>query len=106
MVNLRRMERQAIRNERVDLLFYKVVKKGEKGMLKPIDLKSNVPFVVIKALLDNTTTDGFYEKLAADLLQRGVQTGTTVQLRAKFSKSNATIDPAYKGTRILCEVNI
>lgn len=106
MVNLKRLERQAALNERVELLFYKVIEKEGKRMLKPLDLKTSVPIAVIKAVLDNTVLDSFYERLAKDLQARGVEPGTLVQLRAKFSKSNSTFNPAFKGTHVLCEVTV
>src|SRR3989338_172112 len=106
MVNLRRMERQAVANERVELLFYKVLEKNGKRMLKPLDIKTSVPIAIIKAVLDNTIIETFYERLAKDLQTRGVEPGTTVQLRAKFSKSNTAVDSALKGVHILCEVKL
>lgn len=106
MVNLRRMEKQAAANERIELLFYKVIEKGGKRMMKPLDIKTNIPIAIVKAVLDNTITDNFYDRLAKDLRARGVEPGTMVQLRANFSKSNSTIDPAFKGTHVLCEVTV
>jgi hypothetical protein len=91
-------------NERVELLFYEVITKGNRKMMKPIDLNTTVPISVVKAILDNTIVDTFYERLENDMRARGVKPGTKVQLRAKFSKSNATFNPEFKGTVVLCEV--
>ncbi len=107
MVNLRRLEKGSVANERVQLAFYKVLEKNGKKMMKPLpELKTDVPIAIIKAVLDNTITESFYDRLARDLLARGIETGTTVQLRAVFSKSNAMVDPAFKGTHVLCEVKV
>ncbi len=106
MVNLRRLERQAAASERVELLFYKIIEKGRKRMLKPLNIKTQIPLIIVKAILDDTITDKFYEKLSKDLIERGIEKGTMVQLRANFSKSNAAIDSAYKGTHVLCEVKV
>jgi hypothetical protein len=48
----------------------------------------------------------FYDTLSRNLRERGVAPGTKVQLRAKFSEGHAMLDPALKGTRILCEVTV
>lgn len=106
MVNLRRLERNAIANERAELLFYKVVEKDGKRMLKPLAMKTQVPLAIVKAVLENTIVDRFYETLSNDLKQRDIEDGTIVQLRVRFSRSNTLANPAYKGTRILCEVNV
>lgn len=106
MVSIRRMEKNEAATERVDLIFYKIIEKDGKRMLKPLDLKTSVPIAVIKAVWDNTIVESFYDRLARDLEARGVEKGTTVQLRVKFSKSNSTIDPAFKGTHVLCEVKV
>ncbi|MFH1521251.1 MAG: hypothetical protein ABID61_06400 [Candidatus Micrarchaeota archaeon] len=106
MVNLRRMQRQAALNERVELIFYKVTEKDGKKLLKPLKINTTVPISVVKAILDRTIVDSFYHRLANDLLERGVKSGTTVQIRANFSKSNAAVDPAFTGTHVLCEVKV
>lgn len=106
MVNLRRMQRHAALNERVDLVFYTVTEKDGKKILKPLAIKTTVPISVVKAVLDRTIVDSFYQRLSSDLLERGVKTGTTIQVRANFSKSNADVDPAFKGTHVLCEVKV
>lgn len=106
MVNLRRMQRHAALNERVELTFYKVTEKDGKKLLKPLSIKTSVPISVVKAVLDRTIVDSFYQRLSNDLLERGVEAGTTIQIRANFSKSNATVDPAFKGIHVLCEVKV
>lgn len=106
MVNLRRLDKWAASNERVELLFYKVIEKKGKRMLKPLDIKTSVKIAIVKAVLDNTIIDSFYDRLAKDLQERGVEAGTLVQLRAKFNKSNSAIDPAFKGTHMLCEIKV
>lgn len=106
MVNLRRIEKQAAANERVEIVFYKVIEREKKRMLKPLNIKTEIPLAMVKAILDNTIIDAFYERLSKDLIARGVEKGTLVEIRANFSKSNAGIDPAYKGLHTLCEVKI
>lgn len=106
MVSMRRLEREAAINERVELLFYEVITKGNSKMMKPIKLNTTVPISVVKAILDNTIVNTFYERLENDMRMRGVKPGTKVQLRAKFSKSNTTFNPEFKGTVVLCEVTV
>ena len=106
MVNLRRLEKQAAQNETVELKFYKVNEKHGKKLLKPLTIKTSVPMSVVKAILDKTIVDTFYQRLASDLLDRGVENGTMVQIRAVFSKSNAEFNAAFKGTLVLCEVKV
>lgn len=107
MVSLRRAEREAAANERVELLFYTIIEKNGKKMMKPIKLKkTEVPITVVKAILAGTIVEAFYERLARDLLAQGIDEGTTVQMRAKFSASNTAYDPAFKGTHVLCEVKV
>jgi hypothetical protein len=93
-------------NERVELLFYEVLEKKGKRLLKPLKLNTSVPVSVIKAVSSGTIADSFYQRLAKDLLDRGVAAGTLVQLRAKFSKSSAAIESAANGTHILCEIKV
>ncbi|MDO8553419.1 MAG: hypothetical protein Q7S22_01315 [Candidatus Micrarchaeota archaeon] len=107
MVSLRRAEREAAANERVELLFYKVTVKDGDKIMKPLKIKKiEVPIAVVKAILASTIVEAFYERLSRDLLAEGVEAGTTVQMRAKFSASNTAYDPAFKGTHVLCEVKV
>lgn len=106
MVSMRKLERNAVANEKAELLFYLVLEKEGKRMLKPMPLKTWVPLAIVKAVLENTIVDRFYETLSSDLRQRGVENGAVVQLRVKFSKSNTLANPVYNGTRILCEITV
>lgn len=105
MLNRRRMERAAS-TEKAELLFYKVIEKKGKKMMKPLDMKTKTTLAVVRAVWDNTIIDRFYEQLVTDLRARGIAEGTTVQLRVRFSKSHQEINAAYKGTQILCEVKV
>ncbi len=94
-------------SEPVELLFYEVVKKDGKIVLKPLKkLTSKVPMSVIKAVLDHTISNSFYDRLINDLKARDVKDGTTIQLRAKFAKSHVEISPEFKGIMKLCEVDV
>jgi len=106
MINLRRMEKQAAANARVELLFYEVVEKNGKKLMKPLKLNTSVPVSVVKAVLDRTIVDSFYQRLASDLLARGVKAGKIVQVRADFSKSEGIFEDNFKGTKVLCEVKV
>ena len=106
MVSRRRIERGEATSEKVELLFYKVIKKSGKKMMKPLQFKTKVPLAMVRAVLDNTIVMTFYNRLADDLRSRGVKEGTTVQLRARFSALHAEIHPDFHGTKILCEVTV
>jgi hypothetical protein len=97
---------KGLANEPVDLLFYKIIEKGEKRMLKPLKLESKVPLRMVRAISDDTIVPEFYAQLSRDLISRGVEEGTKVQLRAKFSDAHEMLDPELKGTRVLCEVEV
>ncbi len=105
MVSRRNLDRN-LASELVELLFYKIIEKGESRMLKPLKLDSKVPLKLVRAIADNTIVPSFYETLAADLRKRGVEPGSKVQVRAKFNESHEMLDPALKGTKILCEVDV
>jgi hypothetical protein len=105
MVSRKNLDK-SLASERVDLLFYKVIEKSGKRMLKPLKLESKVPLKLVRAIADNTIIPSFYETLSKDLATRGVEEGTKVQVRAKFSESHEMLDPALKGTKILCEVDV
>jgi hypothetical protein len=105
MVSKRSLERSAA-NESVDLLFYLVIEKNGKKMLKPLKFDSQVPLKLVRAISDNTVLPSFYTKLAKDLIERDVAPGSKVQLRAKFHPSHEMIDPVLKGVRILCEIDV
>lgn len=106
MVNLKRLEREAAGNERVELRFYTVVEKHGGKILKPLAIKTSVPIAVVRAVMDKTIIGTFYQRLGSDLLERGVKPETTVQIRAVFSKSNFDVNPRFKGTVVLCEVKV
>ena len=106
MVNLKRLEREAAGNERVELRFYTVTEKHGKKILKPLAIKTSVPIAVVRAVMDKTIVGTFYQRLGSDLLERGVKSETTVQIRAAFSKSNFGVNPMFKGTVVLCEVKV
>jgi hypothetical protein len=105
MVSRRKLDRTAA-NEPVDLLFYKIIEKEGKRMLKPMKLDTKVPLKLVRAIADDTIVPSFYSTLVKNLIERGVEPGSKVQLRAKFSPTHELIDPALKGTRILCEVDV
>jgi len=105
MVSRRNLDR-SLANEKVDLLFYLVVEKKGKRMLKPLNFDTKVPLKLIRAIADDTIIPSFYSVLAKDLRERGVASGSKVQLRAKFSSIHEMIDPVLKGTKILCEIDV
>lgn len=92
--------------EDVELLFYLVMEKEGRRMLKPLKIETKVPLKLIRAIADDTIVPSFYSRLAQDLRSKGVEPGSKVQLRAKFSSTHEMIDPALKGTRVLCEVDV
>lgn len=97
---------KSLANEAVDLLFYKVIEKDGKRMLKPLKLETKIPLKMVRAIADDTIAPEFYSQLSRDLQKRGVEEGTKVQLRAKFNEAHEMLDPALKGTRVLCEVDV
>jgi hypothetical protein len=105
MVSIRDLDRKASQ-ESVDLLFYKVIEKDGKRMLKPLDINTSISLKLTRAIADQTVVDRFYETLSKNLREKGVEPGTRVQLRAKFSPNHELIDPALKGIRVLCEVDV
>jgi len=105
MGGLRGLDR-ALARESVEIAFYKVIEKRGKRMLKPLDFKTKVSLGLVRAIADDTVIPGFYTTLSRDLRARGIEAGTKVQLRAVFSESHAMLDPALKGTKVLCEVEI
>jgi hypothetical protein len=92
--------------EKVDILFYQIIEKNGKRMLKPLKLDTKVSLKLVRAIADNTVIPGFYDTLARNLRERGVAPGTKVQLRAKFPPAHEMLDPALKGVRVLCEVTV
>ncbi|MFH1394126.1 MAG: hypothetical protein ABIH29_04565 [Candidatus Micrarchaeota archaeon] len=105
MVSRRNLDR-SLASEEVDLLFYLIIEKGGKRMLKPLKIDSKVPLKLIRAIADDAIVPSFYDTLARNLRERGVASGSRVQLRAKFSPNHEMVDPSLKGTRILCEVDV
>ena len=105
MVSRKKLDRTAA-NEPVDLLFYKIIEKDGKRMLKPLKIETKVPLKLVRAIADNTIVPTFYATLAKNLQERGVEEGTRVQLRARFSPNHELIDPVLKGIRVLCEVDV
>lgn len=93
-------------SEKVDILFYQVIEKNGKRMLKPLKIDTKVSLKLIRAVLDNTIISSFYDTLVNNLLDRGVKPGSRVQLRAKFNEAHEMLDPALKGTKVLCEVDV
>lgn len=92
--------------EPVDLLFYLIIEKQGKRMLKPLKIETKIPLKLVRAIADDSIVPRFYSKLVKDLLERGVAPSSKVQLRAKFGPSHELIDPVLKGVRILCEVDV
>jgi len=105
MISRRNLDR-SLATERVDLVFYLVIEKDGKRMLKPLKLDTKVPLKLVRAIADDTIIPSFYETLSRDLRDRGVEPGSKVQVRAKFSESHEMLDPALKGTKVLCEVGV
>jgi hypothetical protein len=105
-VNRRNLDRN-LALEKVELLFYEVLEKDGKRMLKPLKLENIlVPLKLVRAIADNTIIDSFYSTLSKDLQVRGVAPGTKIQLRAKFSETHEMLDPTLKGTKVLCEMTV
>ena len=105
MISRRNLNKSAA-TEKVDILFYLIIEKKGKRMLKPLKIDTKVSLKLVRAVLDDTIIPNFYTTLAENLRERGVAPGSRVQLRAKFSPSHEMIDPALKGTTILCEVDV
>jgi hypothetical protein len=105
MVSRRNLDKSAA-NEPVDLLFYKIIEKEGKRMLKPLKIETKVPLKLVRAIADDTVLPSFYSTLSKNLQERGVEPGTKVQLRAKFSPNHELLDHALKGVRVLCEVDV
>ncbi len=105
MINRRKLD-QSMATEKVDISFYRVIEKDGKRMLKPLSFNTHVSLKLVKAVLDNTIVPTFYETLSKNLQERGVENGTIVQLRAKFTEAHAMLNPELKGVRILCEVTV
>jgi hypothetical protein len=103
MVTNRRMMRE-IAAEKVTILFYSVFEKSGKRMLKPLGFDTEISLKMVRAILDNTIISSFYDTLSRNLEERGVASGSKVQLRAKFSPNHDIIDPQLTGTIVLCEV--
>ncbi len=105
MVSRRALDRN-LAQEKVDIIFYEVVAKGGKRMLRPLKFDVKIPLKLVRAIADNTVIPRFFDTLASDLRQRGVAAGTTVQMRARFNEVHAMVDPALKGTRVICEIAV
>src|SRR5271157_6336962 len=105
MVSNRQLRRD-LASEMVDILFYNVIQKDGKRMLKPLAIETKISLMMVRAILDNTIISTFYDTLSRNLQERGVKEGSVVQLRAKFSSNHSMIDPQLTGTRILCEVKV
>lgn len=105
MVSRRNLDK-SLATEPVDLIFYLIIEKKGKRMLKPLKLDTKIPLKLVRAIADDTIVPSFYSTLAKNLLERGVDPGSKVQLRAKFGPSHELVDPVLKGTRILCEVDV
>ena len=93
-------------SEKVDILFYLILEKDGKRMLKPLNFDTKISLGLVKAILDDTVIPSFYDTLSKNLIERGVARGSKVQIRAKFSPGHAMLNPDLKGVRVLCEVNI
>jgi len=105
MVSRRNIDR-SLANEKVDLIFYQIIEKGGKRMLKPLKLDTKVSLKLVRAIADDTVIPSFYDTLAKNLRERGVAPGSKIQLRAKFNSVHEMVDPVLKGTRVLCEVDV
>ncbi|MFH0885011.1 MAG: hypothetical protein V1861_04835 [Candidatus Micrarchaeota archaeon] len=105
MVSRRNLDRN-LALEKVDLVFYLVLERDDKKMLKPLKLDTKVPLKLVRAIADDTVIPAFYTQLAKDLRSRGVPEGSKVQVRAKFGPAHEMLDPALKGVRVLCEIDV
>jgi hypothetical protein len=105
MVSRRNLDRN-LALEKVDLVFYLVIERDGKKLLKPLKLDARVPLKLVRAIADDTVIQAFYTQLAKDLRSRGVQEGSRVQVRAKVSQAHEMLDPALKGVRVLCELDV
>lgn len=105
MIKTRDIERN-LAKEPVEILFYEAIEKEGKRMLKPLSFKGALTLGIIRAVLDNTITSNFYETLSKDLIKKGVLSGSTIQLRAKFNENHTLYDAALKGTKVICEIKI
>jgi hypothetical protein len=105
MVSRRNLDK-GLASEKVTIIFYQIIERSGKRMLKPLKLDTHVSLKLVRAIADNTVVLTFYDILAKNLRERGVKPGSKVQLRAKFSPAHEMLDPALKGTRILCEVDV
>jgi hypothetical protein len=97
---------KSLASEKVDIIFYLVMEKAGKRMLKPLKLDTKVSLGVVRAIAADTVVPGFYVTLARNLLERGVPAGSKVQVRAKFGPAHEMLDPVLKGVRVLCEVDV
>lgn len=97
---------KSLASEKVQLLFYIVVEKQGRRMLKPLRFAPKISLKLVRAIADDTVIPTFYETLQKNLLERGVKPGSKVQLRAKFNEKHAMLDPVLTGTRVLCEVKV
>jgi len=97
---------RSLANEKVQLLFYLVMLKDGKKMLKPLKFDTKISLMLVRAIADDTVIPTFYDTLRRNLQERGVAEGSKVQLRAKFSETHALLDPVFTGTRVLCEVTV
>jgi hypothetical protein len=99
---------KSLANEKVQLLFYLIIEKGDKRLLKPLKFEHEiaVSLKLVRAIADDTVIPTFYETLQKNLLERGVKPGSKVQMRAKFNEKHAMLDPVFTGTRVLCEVTV
>jgi len=105
MVSRRTLDRN-LAQEKVDISFYQVIIRDGKRMLKPLKFSTQVSIKLVRAIAANTVIPRFFETLASDLRERGVAEGTKVQMRAKFNSVHEMVDPALKGTRVLCEIEV
>jgi hypothetical protein len=105
MISRRNLNR-SLASEKVGLVFYLVIERKGKRMLKPLKLDTKVSLKLVRAIADDTVIPEFYATLSRDLRERGVEPGSKVQVRAKFSPEHEMLDPALKGTRVLCEVDV
>jgi len=99
--------RRNLAADKVDLTFYLVSHKSGKKLLKPVTgCDTQISLKLVRAILDDTVIPTFYETLSLNLIDRGIPSGSKVQLRAKFKSTHAMLDPQLTGTKVLCEVNI
>ncbi len=72
MISRRNLNR-SLASEKVGLVFYLVIERKGKRMLKPLKLDTKVSLKLVRAIADDTVIPEFYATLSRDLRERGVE---------------------------------